>query len=452
MRKWYKKRGGYVKLPRIPWTKRPSWYRKPPVRFNPYKPKPWHLPMPNNEPPPMPEWAQKKLEKSKVKSAIKKKHRVKRVTTIAMSSDQKKLLEMTKPKQSRKKNVQSPKGARPTRERRTTQLESQKQNNSKQISADKMPRRKRRMTKRMFRAKRPVTRLKRWLRPLRKRTKARMPMIQSGGRGATFSSFYSKKKFKKNKRKYVLSTYPWNKRVEVKSFKVTSTFGSQAVFGDSKLEWLTLSDMANLASMLTTANKTATFLVESVKAEIMISNMSKATVYVDIYEYSYRKDSDNDISNLFTNGLQDAYGSTAVDRSTLFMTPFMSPRLTSAIKIDSVKRIELSQGASHIHKSVRKINRIWNEEDRYFSSSERIADWTTGTMFIQRGEPVNSKTTTTDVSTSSTACDYIVKEETTMKFAEPLIKQLIYSNTLPTISTGQLLDEGSGEVEDVVAA
>lgn len=450
MPKWYRRRGGYVKLPRIPWGQRPSWYVKSRPRTTPIFRPPSYTNYVTSD---LYEKFLEKLEDDKYKDfnieSIKRKHRIKRVTTVPLTPDQKKLLEVTKPKSSRKKKVQSPKGARPWKKKKFTQLESQKQDNPKEISADKMPRRKKRMVKRMFRAKRPVTRLKRWLRPPRKRSKAPM-MIKSGGRGSTFSSFYSRKKYKKNKYKYVMSTFPWNKRMEVKSFRVTSTFGSQGVKGDNTMEWLSRTDLLSLSSFLSTANKTASFLVDSVKATIMIANMSKATVYLDIYEYSYRKDSDYDIANLFSNGVADAYGGGAVDRQTLFMTPFMSPRLTSAIKINSVKTIELSQGASHIHRSTRKIGRIWNMEDLYSSGSERISDWTTGTMFVQRGEPVNDSGN--NVSTSSTAVDYVVKEETTIRYAEPLIKQLTYSSTLPTLTSGQLLDEGSGEVESVVAA
>jgi len=445
MRKWYKKRGGY--LPRVPWIKRPKWYRrvktfKEIAKGRPIPP--WHLPIET----PI-SWD---LKEKAIQGIIKrdsKKFKPKRVTTVPLTSDQKKLLEITKPKPNKRKKVKPYKDSKSYKKKRLPSKQQEPQSNTQNKETGDMPRRKKRMTKRMFRAKRPVTRLKRWLRPNRKKSKAPM-VIKSGGRGSTFSSFYSRKKYKKNKVKYVLSTFPWNKRMEVKSFRVTGTFGVQAVKGDNTMEWLSRTDLLSLTSFLTTANKTASFLVESIKATIMIANMSKATVYLDIYEYSYRKDSDFDIANLFSNGLADAYGGAGVDRQTLFMTPFMSPRLTSAIKINSVKTIELSQGASHIHKSVRKINRIYNSEDLYSNAAERISDWTTGTMFIQRGEPVND--TGNNVSTSSTAVDYIVKEETTIKFAEPLIKQLTYSSTLPTLTSGQLLDEGSGEVEAVVSA
>jgi hypothetical protein len=73
-------------------------------------------------------------------------------------------------------------------------------------------------------------------------------------------------------------------------------------------------------------------------------------------------------------------------------------------------------------------------------------------MFVQRGEPVNAKDTTTNVTTASTACDYIIKEEMTFKYANPLIKQLSWTQDLPTITSGQFIDPGSGEIEDVVSA
>ena len=112
MRKWYKRRGGFIYLPRIPWGQRPKWYRKI-KRFDPYEQPEFHVP------PEVPwQWTPREktmeriMEEQAKNDSIPGKYRVRKVTTVPLTSDQKKLLEVTKPKSDRRKKEQAPKGAK----------------------------------------------------------------------------------------------------------------------------------------------------------------------------------------------------------------------------------------------------------------------------------------------------------------------------------------------------
>lgn len=444
MRKWYKRRGGY--LPRIPWGQRPKWYRPIVpfrVRVNPPKPE-FHLP------PEIPwQWEPREKAKKGIIERDSKKFKPKRVITVPLSSDQKKLLEINKPKLDKRKKVKPYKDTKSYKKKRLPGKQQESQSNKTETTTGDMPRRKRRMTKRMFRANRPVTRLKRWLRPPRGKKKLTKKVIRRGT-GSTFSSFYSKKRYKKNKYKYVISTFPWQKILEVKSDKITSDFNEQGVRGGLVcLDRFFISD--RMEPELPASDRTGAILIDKVECTAQFSNMSKASVIVDIIEYHYRKDSGISITALWDNGLGQV--ATGINKSSLGATVFMSPHLTQAVKIDRIHTVELGQGQSHMHKVKRKYNRIFNLEDMESGSDNFMSDWTFGTMFVQRGEPINGKDTqTTVVNTSATAVDYVVHTTTTYKYALPLRKALKYYNTITQLDTAQMLDEGSGEVEDVVSA
>jgi len=443
MIKWYKRRGGY--LPRIPWGQRPSWYR--PIvpfrtRVNPPKPE-FHTP------PEIPWWWR---PEEVAKEAIKKKSKrypLTRVYQIPLTSDQKKTLETTKPKAGKRKKVKPYKDTKSFKKKRLPGKQQESQSNTTTQETGDMPRRKRRMSKRTFRQNRPVKRLKAWLRPPRGKKKLTQKVIRRGT-GSTFSSFYSKKRYKKNKYKYVISTFPWQKILEVKSDKITSTFNEQAVRGGLVcLDRYFISD--RLEPELPASDRTGAILIDKVECTAQFSNMSKASVVVDIIEYRFRKDSSLSITALWDNGLGQV--ATGINKASLGSTVFMSPQLTQAIKIEKIHTVELGQGQSHMHKIKRKINRIFNLEDMESGSDNFMNDWTFGTLFVQRGEPINGKSTQTGiVNTCATAIDYVVSTTTTYKYALPLRKALKYYNSITQLTAAQMLDEGSGEVEDVTNA
>lgn len=448
MRKWYKRRGGY--LPRIPWIQRPKWYRAPvpwAERVNPPRPE-FHVP------PEIPfTWDLEEKVMKRIKDQEAKRYKPTKVVTVPMSSDQKKLLETTKPGKSKKKRVQSPKGARPTRNPRTTQLDSQKQNKPKDISADKMPRRKKRMTKRMFRKTQPKTKLRAWLRPGRRKPKLTTKVTRRGT-GASFSTFSQKlRRPRRNKYKYVLSTFPWNKHLEVKSAKFTGGFNVQSL--NASLRTMDRDDVTVVETFLPTSDRTGSFLLTKVESMTTMSNMSNANVFIDIIDYHYRKDSSTNFADLWNTGLFQV-SSVTLAREKIGMTPFMSPLLTAALKIDKITTVELGSGQSHRHKVTRRYNKIFNLEELIVNSNTYFKDWTAGTAYIMRGEPVNGNTegTKTVVNTAETAVDFFTEETTTFKYAQPIRKTMVYTNAITTLApgAGRLIDEASGAVENIESA
>lgn len=444
MRKWYKKRGGY--LPRIPWGKRPRWYTNIRRRPAPYFRPPSYTNYVTSD---FYKNFLEKLDDDKLKDfkkeSIKRKHRVKRVTTIPLSSDQKKLLETTKPKSDKRKKVKPYKDTKSFKKKRLPKKQ-EPQSNKTDIKTGDMPRRKRRMTKRMYRKNRPTTRLKRWLRPLRSRKGKLTRKVTRYGTGSTFSSFSSSQRRKKNKYTYVLSTFPWQKRLEVKTAKEVGNYNKQKVRG--ALTTLDMLDFNALETNLPASDRTGSILIEKVESVTQMSNMSKASVIIDIIDYHYRKDANLSFASLWDNGMGQVHVS--AQKEDIGITPFMSPSLTAAVKIDKIHRIELGQGGSHMHRSVRRYNRIFNLEDLDSSSNNYMRGWTAGTAYIMRGEPVNGKDTNSSlVNTALTAVDFVTTETTTYKYAQPIRKVLDYVNTVTQLTTAQMMDEGDGAIEDV---
>lgn len=431
MRKWYKKRGGYVYLPRIPWIKRPTWYRQPPRRYDPYKPRPWHLPIIEEPLPPLPEWAQKEIEKSKVKSAIGKKHRIKRVTTIPMTPDQKKLLETTKPKKSRKKRVQSPKGALPTRNPRTTQLESQEQTTQQEIGQE-MPRVRQkyrvRTPRAVFRGRRPRTVLRRNLRPRRPKNRM-MQSVKPTGAGSTYSYYREPVRYRNFRRKMMLLS-PKQRQFFTQGERCEWVYRNQGIInfvyqdrGDI-LTW-----MNNIPSF---GDATVAFL-RNMNSELTFSNQSNANCFIYIYNYQFKRDCNQSMEELIDAGLNDVFTGVKPTSQTYGITPSLASTTTKLFfRITKVTKIELGAGRSHVHNQQFEWNKMWNNQLYPEVNLNNYGGWTKGAYIIMKGEPVNDITDKTKVVPSSGAVDIVRRDVLTYYYAEPKAQTLEYIVGLPT--------------------
>lgn len=447
MRKWYKKRGGYVKLPRVPWIKRPTWYRQPPRRYDPYKPRPWHLPIPEETLPPLPEWAQKEIEKSKVKSAIGKKHRIKRVTTIPMTPDQKKLLETTKPKKSRVKKVQSPKGASSWNKKKFTQLESQKQEQTGQ----EMPRLRQkyrvRTPRAVFRGRRPRVPLRRNLRVKRPVRRKSMITVKPMGVGTTVSSYREPVRYRNFRRKVMLLS-PKQRQLFTDGVRLEWDYKKQGIVS---LPYQTRSDILTWVNNIPSYNDSTVAYLRNVTSQLVISNQSNANCFVYIYNYICKRDCAQTIIQEIDAGLLDIFTGTSVTSETYGVTPGLASVTTNLFyRIPKCTRIELGAGRTHIHNQTFEYNKMWNNQLYPESTSQHYGGWTKGALIICKGEPVNDVSVKTRVVPSSGAIDIVRRDVITYYYGEPKTQKLEYTSGFYTGSITENIMEAETDQASTV--
>lgn len=446
MRKWYKKRGGY--LPRIPWIKRPKWYRAPvpwAERVNPPRPE-FHVP------PEIPfTWDLEEKVMKRIKEQEAKRYKPTKVVTVPMSSDQKKLLETTEPSKSRKKQVQSPKGARPTRNPRTTQLESQQQQTTDQEMPRARQRYRTRTVRAVFRGRRPRVPLRRNLRPRRPRRRTMMSFM---GTGSTFSAFNRRlraSRYKRERDAYrVLKNAPWNKYRKISGSRCYDTYSKQSAIVFPIMDE---TDMGLVKAMLPTTTDDSQILLKSTKQHFHLTNMQKSNVFVHIYECMYRKNSSKTLLELWNDGLADMITSSPPTFASFGLTPFISQAFTAMVKVQKVHTIELAQGRSHRHTSSYTYNRVFDFEEVSEQTDDYKQLWTRAVMFVFRGCPVNDATTETTVVTAPTAVDIVNDKQIEFKYYLPYTRELSYNDNLPkTGVTPVVMDIGSGEEENATSA
>lgn len=455
MRKWYNKRGGYVYLPRVPWIKRPTWYTQPPKTYDPYKPRPWHLPIPIDELPST-EKAEELLERARVKESISRKHRVKRITTVPLTPDQKKLLEISEPERSRKKQVQSPKAVRPTRNRRTTQIESPKQENNN--IGEEMPRAKRkyrvRVPRAVYRGRISRTVLRRNLRPRRRMMKS--TRVRPMGSGTTFSIYRERAKYRSFRRR-VMTLSP---RQQIVSTNGSRTEWSYSQQGRANFTVCNKPQMLDITNNISGFNDTTRLFLKNGTDEFMLSNQSNANAYIRIYHFWCRRDTDSNISTLMDRALADialASGTTPTVDS-YGTTPFMaSSTVAPFFKFIKSYYIELGAGRSHRHFCKYSWNKEWNQQiyteslgSTVAGTQSKLAGWTKVVFMLMHGEPVNDVNDKTKVVPSSGAVDIVRKLTLNYYYGQPTNPTLEYVTSFVTTGVTENIMEADTDQASVV--
>lgn len=440
MRRWYKKRGGYVKLPRIPWGQRPSWYVKPRPRTTPIFRPPSYTKYVNTE---AYNELLDKIEENKykefTKNSIKRKHGVKRVVTVPLTPDQKKLLEVTTPKSLRKKKVQSSKDASSWNKKKFTQLESQSQETNQ--TGEDMPRLRQRYRirtpKGVFRGKRPRTVLRRNLRP-RRRKMSSMVRVKPMGSGTTFSYYKERSKYRSfRKRVAVLS--PRQMQVTTVGSRIEWTYSKQ---GRANFNLMHKQDINTIVNNIPGYNDATRFFLKDATDEYYMSNQSNANAYIRIYHFWVRRDVDTTISALMDRAMSDINisGGTLATTDNYGITPFMaSPVIAPFFKFVKSYLIELGAGRSHRHYCKYSWNKEWNQEiyaEGLGSTAQdvqsKLAGWSRCVFMLMHGEPVNDVTTKNTVVPSGGAIDIVRKTITNYYYGEPTKPLMEFLTSLPT--------------------
>lgn len=230
------------------------------------------------------------------------------------------------------------------------------------------------------------------------------------------------------------------------SNRISTTTGTQAVTQYSSAVSDQLNDMA---LTIPGVNNTTELILGRIDNEMMITNMSEATAFVDLYELvpRYITDIAYNPALSMNSGIIDVSGSTAT-ATTLNTTPYMSPIFTTLYKINKKFRVELPQGRTHVHKSYYHVGQNFDRElFNVFGINKYVRNFTKSILLVASGQPINDQTTKANVSTAGVELDVVYKTRFEFHYNNPTNRTFKFSNTLPAITTPFLLDVGSGEPE-----
>lgn len=132
------------------------------------------------------------------------------------------------------------------------------------------------------------------------------------------------------------------------------------------------------------------------------TNSGNATAFVDIYQLSVRRATNNNPQTLWQSGIQDQASSAFQSITALGLTPGMSQAFTDYYKMKKVYTICLAPGQSHQHNAKYPIFQLINNSviatdmqgDNFLPGVSRAQ------LFVGRGAPVTDGTTSSNVNTA----------------------------------------------------
>lgn len=269
------------------------------------------------------------------------------------------------------------------------------------------------------------------------------------GSGSTFSSY--KSKMRPHPRAYAV------KRVGSPQFYsiIDTVRVSNSNYGQQAFTDFTFADSDNLKDMVTQVsgyNNTTDIFLEKLLVELTFTNQAETTTYIDIYEVTPRYAVNTSPATNVGNGLIDQSGGTG-SFTNIGATPLMSRQFTSLWKVHKKYSFELAQGQSHSHKATYLMNQKWNEElYNIYGTGYFLRNFNKSVIIVARGVPINDQTSKTSVATSQVAVDVIAKQSYYWFYNNPTNSLYKYTNNQGTITTGYVLDIGSGEAEAINVA
>nr|UOF78500.1 putative capsid protein [Cressdnaviricota sp.] len=280
--------------------------------------------------------------------------------------------------------------------------------------------------------------------------------VDTASSGSTTSYFKHTQKFHPKASTIKRTGHAQHYHIVVSDRFSNTNYGEQYVKTVDTATFSDLNTMANaIPTIAGTASATKSAVLHDIKSEITFSNMSEATAFLDLYEVVPRSILPSGAcapDTLFENGIIDQ--GVALGKEVLGLKPTTSVALTSFHKILKHYRIELAQGQSHVHKQSYNMGFKWNFElVNVLGSSYVHPRCTRYLMCIVQGSPCNAAAPNQgQVSTTPIAIDVVRRYRYTWFYNTPTTTNVIYTNAMPTITDGQILDIGAGTPETVNAA
>lgn len=286
---------------------------------------------------------------------------------------------------------------------------------------------------------------------MRKRKSYASEKVLPSGTGSTFSYYKSRQAIHPKTRAVAkIATHQFYQKNL--SYRLeTTAFGTQGCCQFVVGTAFDLHDMVSNSHL--TPNATTQIHIRDYSVHTEFTNQSEATCYFDIYELTprYSLITNKDPVDAFNNGLIDS--GVANGAITLGAVPTMSSGFTFLYKIHKKYTVELAQGQSHRHVSSYNIGRRYSEEfyDTIVSNT-MLPQFTRYVMIVASGAPLNDQTTKANVSTATVALDIVRKVKARYMISEQSRTKYYLSDLLPTVTTGSIMDIGSGEKETLDVA
>lgn len=197
------------------------------------------------------------------------------------------------------------------------------------------------------------------------------------------------------------------------------------------------------------------YVLQSCKAEYMITNSTLATMYIDVYDVIRRRDADLSLSQssknpreAWVNGVSDQTGT--ID-PTAFQNinslPTDSRIFKDYFKVVQRSHIALSQGATHRHQVLLKSNKLVdtalldNKE-----SDEDLAGLSVYTMIVAYGQPasITPEIGPAIVTTAEGAIDVVKAVRYKFTWVQDTANNFYYLDNLSSLTGEQVVSAGAG--------
>lgn len=178
----------------------------------------------------------------------------------------------------------------------------------------------------------------------------------------------------------------------------------------------------------------------SAEAFTTLTNSSNCTAFVDIYHFTNKRDTNQPMNTLWTNGLNDETSQTAEDYTRkLGVTPTMSQAINDYYKIKKVYQIVLAPGQSHQHNTKRNIYRVVNNDiiatDMGTSYLAGLTHWV---LYVARGAPATDSATPSLVNTGPVKIDVVRTFRCSMTYLADNDQQLFFGTNNNLAAAGSI--------------
>jgi hypothetical protein len=142
-------------------------------------------------------------------------------------------------------------------------------------------------------------------------------------------------------------------------------------------------------SGLNVTNNVIRPFITYVTSEWIIHNWTVKPVFIEIYDYVWKRDSDNpiyttwnDLAAANANVLTGTAGYVATANTLPGYVPYDNPAFMQMVKICKRKKVFLQAGEMHIHRISAQYNKPWNPAYSIDTGNTQLRNWTAGVFVI----------------------------------------------------------------------
>lgn len=296
-------------------------------------------------------------------------------------------------------------------------------------------------------------------RPQKRKRKGKQVRVKPMGTGTSFSSYRERAKYR-SFRSRVAKLSPRQQQLETDGVRTTWDYSKQ---GRTNFSVMSKQHLLSITNNIPGYSDSTRWFLKDGYDEFFMSNQSNANCYIRIYHYYVRRDIDISITALMDRGLSDIVTGTGTTPTAdnYGVTPSMSAVTVSPFfRLAKSYFVELAAGRTHKHTCKYVWNKEYNQEiyreslgSTVSTEQSKLAGWTRVILFLMHGEPVNDISDKSKVVPSSGAIDIVRKRYVNYYYGEPVSPGIEYINNLPlTGVTENVMESATDEASAVEKA